>query len=906
MLNKYAENTSFHVSNPDDGMVIHEMIEAQAVKSPDAFAVICGEVCVTYAELNLRANQLAHYLRNFGVQPELLIGICVSRSVDMVVGILGILKAGGAYVPLDPSYPRQRLEFILEDARARLVVTQSDMAGLFSNLDADMILVDRDQQKIQDQPIENPQKINSPDGLAYMIYTSGSTGNPKGVMITHASLCNFVRVARSALGVSQQDRYLQNASIGYALSVRQLMVSLTSGATIVLATTEETRDPFELFRLVKKENITLMDVVPSFWRTSIQRLLDLESGERKDLLENHLRRVVSIGEPLLSDIPHDWRFKLQHPAELVNIFGQTETTGVVAAYPIHPDPRKTDQGTVPVGRPVADTYLYILDADLQPVQPGEAGELCVSSPCLARGYLNQPELTLAKFISNPFEDGASDRLYRTGDMARYREDGNIQFLGRSDHQVKIRGQRLELGEVELTLREFPGVLDCVVVAREDQPDAKYLVAYVIFSSRPSTASLREFMRERVPEYMLPSHFVFLKSFPLTPNGKVNRLALLDPRLIEQDADAPAPAQPRNDIERKLSIIWGDLLKQNQIGIHDNFFDIGGDSFMAVRLFSRIERELCIRLPLTTLFHAATIAQLSAIFERKNEPLEIWSPVVPINTNGEKPLFFGVHGHEGGVLFWRDVVLSLPADQPFYAIQAQGVDGYQPALTSIEGMSAFYISEMRKVQLHGPYYLGGFSMGGVIAFEMGRQLVVQGEQVNLLVMLDTRNPENVDGSVPQEMDAGARSKSVQPHLDWHPGVGRRFLRFAGMSVREKVIYIVHNIRYHARRIALFMLADLLRKSGRRLPGSLLSPYLRMSHSQALRKYVPKAYPGNITIFRSSESAGANSDNSAEGWGLLSGGRLDVYHFKATHNLVNVEYAEDVARTLSECLAKARGF
>lgn len=504
----------------------HDLFDAQVAKRPDAIAVICENERLTYRELRERANQLALQLQTLGVKPDGLVGICVSRSIDMVVGILGILKSGGAYVPLDPSYPKERLAFILDDANIQVVLVQSALRDMLPKNVTLVVCIDEERFGGSNQPEVSLKRDVSVDNLAYVIYTSGSTGKPKGVMISHASLCHFTRIACEALDVTAKDVYLQTASISYALSVRQLMVSLACGATLAIASSEQAHDPLLLFELIKQKHITLMDVVPSFWRACIQRLLALSPAERQEMLNNDLRRIVSVGETLLSDIPRDWEFKLGHPARLVNIFGQTETTGVVATYSI-PSMNKDVVEIVPIGRSVSDTTIYILNSDLQPVPACETGELCVSGPCLAQGYLNRPELTAQKFIPNPFKHIVGERLYRTGDMARTRVDGCIEFLGRSDFQIKIRGQRLELGEVEAMLLEYPLVQACAVVAQGEQPDDKHLVAYIVPATKQglTVAHVRQYMRQRVPEYMVPSTFIFLDAFPLTPNGKLDRLIL---------------------------------------------------------------------------------------------------------------------------------------------------------------------------------------------------------------------------------------------------------------------------------------------------------------------------------------------------------------------------------------------
>lgn len=881
---------------------------------PAKVAVICGNMQLTYQDLDQRANRLAGYLVRLGVQPGMLVGICVSRSVEMVVAILGVIKAGGAYVPLDPSYPAERLAFILQDAQSYFVVTQSEYLGLFAGLDIRTISLDQDGREIEGQPVIRPEVTVSPDHLAYVIYTSGSTGKPKGVMITHSNLINFIEIASTALDVTSDDIYLQSASIAYALSVRQLMIPLALGATAVVAASGEIADPLALFKLIKARRITLMDVVPSFWRSCVQRLLDLNAEERGDLLDNSLRRIVSIGEALMSDLPRDWRFQLGHKATLVNIFGQTETTGVVATYPIPPDPQGPI-GVVPIGRSVPRTKIYILDPDLRPLPNGEVGELCVSNPCLALGYLRRPDLTAGKFIPNPFSDGFSERLYRTGDMARYRPDGTIEFLGRGDFQVKIRGQRLELGEVESVLREHEAVGDCAVIARESSPDEKYLAAYVVPNQKRtiSTTGLRNFMRSRLPDYMVPSIFILLDALPLTPNGKVNRLAFPAPESLglEEQELSDEMVLPRTPAEKTIAGIWKKLMKLDRVGIHDNFFDLGGHSLLAVRILARIESDLGVRLPLTSFFHSATIAQLAELVERKADEVRDWSPVVPIQTRGDKPPFFGIHAHEGGVLFWRNIVEHLPPDQPFYAIQAQGVDGIRPALNRIEDMAALYLDAIQKLQPHGPYYLGGFSMGGEIAFEMAQQLIRQGEKVELLVMLDTRNPQRSTRPVihrPSGETLPDLKAQINPNRTYQFGMKVRshFLELKERDWTGKIKYLSQAFTFRLQRSSVYFKANLYRKLNKRLPDPLLLQYLRYKHSEALRYYVPSRYLGKVTLFRASETLDENPDDDPMGWMPLAAGGVDIHHFDASHNIVNNEYAKEIASKLTECLSAAYKF
>lgn len=890
---------------------LHELIESQADRSPDAIALICEEGELSYRELDRRANQLACHLRNLGVVPDMLVGLCTGRSLDMVVGILAILKAGGAYAPLDPSFPRERLSFILSDAQVQLVVTQTAHADLFLKTGAQVVCADGDSELIRNLPGTRLGRRTSAESTALVIYTSGSTGSPKGVVITHENLFHFVRLAGEAHEVTEGDVYLQSAPIVYIVSVRQLMVPLTRGAKVVIANLEQMHDPQMMFELIKKQAISLIDVTPSFWRACIQHLADLPEVERRELLDNSLRRIVSVGEALSSDIPYEWRSRFGHNAELMNNFGQTEATGMVATYRIPEDVQASDE-VVPLGTAMPESLLYILDSEQNRMPTGEPGEIYISSPCLTRGYLNRPELTAEKFIPNPFQDGLSSRLYRTGDMGRMREDGIIEFVGRIDHQVKIRGQRLELGEVEAVLLRHTSVRECVVVSRGDRADEKYLAAYIVADDKSlSTSDLRQFVRDLLPEYMVPSAFVFLDHMPLTPSGKLDRLALPDPATTAPAAPDPCrDTEPRNHFERTIKDIWKDLLRLDDVGLHDSFFDVGGHSMLSVRMFSRIERDLGVRLPYTSLFHATTIAQIAKLVADANEDITRWRIVVPVQTRGDKPPFFGVHAHEGGVLFWRDIVSHLPEDQPFYALQARGVDGLATPLNRVPDMARLYIQELRKVQPHGPYFIGGYSLGGEVAFEMGQQLVRDGEKVDLLAMLDTRNPTRtirpmvrVDGnSLAAELAAPPPSDPrsiIRQKLTGH------LLRLSTLSPKQKAEYILNQISVRLNGLVVSVTVKIFRTLGRRLPNRILLRYLRKRHREALVNYVPVVYPGKITLFRASESLATNPDDSLLGWGPLAAGGIDIHHFEASHAIVYGECAKEVAETLNECLKKARG-
>lgn len=559
-------------------------------------------------KLNNQANKIARYLQQLGVGAEVLVGLCVERSLDFVLGILGILKAGGAYVPLDPTYPQERLGLMLQNSQPRVLLTQAMTAELPENT-AQVVYLDKDWQKITQQSDENLDGVVVAANLAYVIYTSGSTGTPKGVRVTHSNLSHYVQAMQAALGILTEDVYLHTASIAFSSSVRQLMLPLTKGATVTIATLEERKDPIALFEKIKQHHVTVIDIVPSYWRNCNYALSRLEPNSRQTLLNNNLRLIVSASEPLLADICNKWRFDFQHNASLINMFGQTETCGIVGVYPI---PVQQDERlkVVPLGRAIANTQIYLLDKYLQPVSIGTAGEIYIGGLGISQGYLHRPDLTAVSFIPNPFSDEPGTRLYKTGDLGRYLADGTLEFIGRSDYQVKIRGFRIELAEIEAVLSQHPLVREVVVVVREDESNEKRLVAYIVpdkQSTHLKANDWREFLQSRLPDYMMPSSFVMLEALPLTPNGKINRKLLLT---LEQSQELETFVAPRNRVEEVIASIWAEFIGLAKVGIHDNFFDLGGHSLLATQVIYKMREALQTELPLRSLFDAPTVAEIA--------------------------------------------------------------------------------------------------------------------------------------------------------------------------------------------------------------------------------------------------------------------------------------------------------
>lgn len=594
---------------------IHELFDEAAKNRPEAVAVAFQDERLTYGELNCRANQLAHYLRARGVGPEVLVGICVERSVEMVVGIMGILKAGGAYVPFDPSYPTERLASMLKATRLSLLLTQTQLAARLPAHDAQEIYLDADWPFIALQSEDSPDSGVAEANLAYVIYTSGSSGEPKGVMISHANLCHYVQSLGEAIGITPEDVYLHTASIAFSSSVRQLMMPLSRGAISVVATPEQKRDPLALFDLVKQRGVTIMDIVPAHWRACTEALARLEPASRTALLDNNLRLLLSASEALFSDLPKTWTQVFKHSARLINMYGQTETTGIATLYPI-PSEQGDRMKVVPLGRPIANMQAYVLDMHLRPLPVGAVGEVYISGADIARGYLDQPQMTALRFIPHPFTRVPGQRLYKTGDTGRFLPDGSLEYLGRSDHQVKLRGIRIELGEIEAALRQHSAVWSNVVVCRDDTLGNKRLVAYVVLHKEQQlrTGELREFLKKKIPDYMIPSAFVMMEAMPLTPNGKVNNQALPPPEWSALHLES-AFVPPRTPVEEVIAKIWSELLRVEQIGIYDNFFDLGGHSLLVTQVLSRICNAFQVNLPMHKLFEHPTVAELALLIHQ---------------------------------------------------------------------------------------------------------------------------------------------------------------------------------------------------------------------------------------------------------------------------------------------------
>ncbi|GFE67460.1 non-ribosomal peptide synthetase [Chroococcus sp. FPU101] len=561
----------------------HQLLEEQVERIPDKIAIVFEDRSLTYHELNTKANQLAHYLQKQGVTPETRVGICVERSLEMIVGLLGIIKAGGVYLPLDPTYPKERLDYIIQDALVSILLTQSEIIETqnFSSVASNIICLDRDWELINQENPKNPQSRVTPENLAYIIYTSGSTGNPKGVEITQSALVNFLQSMQDALQLSSNNTLLGVTTLSFDIAALELYLPLIVGAKVVLVSREVASDGYQL--LDKMNEITIMQATPATWRL----LLSVGWSGNKQL------KILCGGEALDTQLAQQL---LERSQEVWNLYGPTETTIWSSMY-------RLNSSSVLIGRPIANTQFYVLDTHLQPVPLGVSGELYIGGAGLARGYCNRPDLTAERFI--PHQNG---RLYKTGDQVRYLSDGNLEYLGRLDYQVKIRGFRIELGEIESILNQHPDIEKSIVIAREDDENEKRLVAYLISEKSPD---LRNYLKDKLPHYMIPALFISLDAFPLTPNGKIDIRSLPIPNSISSENLVVTPCTPTEEI---LLSIWQNILNLEQISIHDNFFALGGHSLLATKVISQIRQHFSIEIPLRFLFEASTIAELAKKIE----------------------------------------------------------------------------------------------------------------------------------------------------------------------------------------------------------------------------------------------------------------------------------------------------
>ena len=867
-----------------------DLFQQQAERSPNATAVVFENQSLTYAELNARANRLARCLRRAKVSADVCVGILIDRSVEMLVALLGILKAGGAYVPLDPRQPKPRLLFQLEETKAPVLITQKqylseveEFAGTTICLDADQLLPEGE---------ENPGWTIKPHDLAYVIFTSGTTGAPKGTLIQHSSLTNYLCWFNETVG-NEVRRMPVVTGLWFDMSLKQILAPLLRGDPVCILPDQVVSEPAALLQACARFPCCGLNLVPSLWRIILD---EIESSGGAQ----NLAHIIFGGEKLGAELVARSFATLPH-LKIWNLYGPTEATSNASGGRVFPE------GPVTIGSPIANVRVYILDSKLQPIPIGVPGELYIGGAGLAKGYLNRPQLTEEKFIQISFGENAENRLYKTGDRARFLADGRIEYLGRVDNQVKIRGYRVEPDEIEAVLTHHPKVNKCVVVAREDRPEEKRLVAYVVLLEEVETivSDLRRWVKQQLPDYMVPSSFVVLDELPLTNNGKLDCRALPAPdskEFLENTFVAP-----RNTLELLLTKTWEKVLAVQPIGIKDNFFDLGGNSFSAVSVFAQIANQYGKKLPLATLFQAPTVEQLASLLnEEKWSPS--WSSLVAIQPGGSRPPLFCLHLAPGHVLFYRDLALRLGLDQPVYGFQPQGLDGTNDYHTRIEQMASHYIKEMRALQPKGPYYLGGSSSGGVIAFEMARQLHAHGQKVGVLALFDTYAPGFRDSAC----EAGSlryQAHRLMQRVNLH--LGNLLLLESDARVkyaREKAALVGRRMKWTLKKAIENRIIRIAPHWSRSNGNSERADGQKRIDAaiKALREYVPEIYPGCVTLFRASKQAAGYNKGRDLGWGKLAAGGVVIYEIPGYHGSIVMEpRVRILAERLQACLSQAQG-
>lgn len=943
-------------------LCIHQLFEAQAERTPRAIALLFQQQAWTYQDLNRRANQVAHLLQHLGIGPGAFVAVYMERAAEMLPALLGILKAGGAYVPLEAQTPAARLHQILHALQVTCVITQQTLlpqllaADLLPALNyvLDMQESPGDRQVSHEEAPARPYRVYTPldlarmpqqnlplqgnaQDLAYIIFTSGSTGTPKGVMVAHASVINLIEWVNRTFAIGPADRVLFITSLCFDLSVYDIFGILAGGGSLRIATRQDVQEPTRLLHLLATEPITFWDSAPAallqltpFLSESVQGT-ETEGAQRSSAL----RLVFLSGDWIPVGLPD--QLKAVFPGvQVIGLGGATEATVWSNYYPIEDvDPQWP---SIPYGKPIQNARYYILDASLSPCPIGVPGDLYIGGPCLSLGYINDPELTRTKFLPSPFPAEPGARIYKTGDLARWQPDGNIEFLGRSDSQVKIRGFRIETGEIEAVLRQHPAVEHAVVQAYGDPQIDRRLAAYVVLHKDHTLtdADLRAFLQTYLPEYMIPAAFLFLQTLPATSNGKLDRQQLPVPDFAASQQEVPFVA-PRDALELQLSLLWEEILQVSPLSITANFFEAGGHSLLAVQLMAQVKQRFHQELPLALLFQEATIERLAAVL-RRHVVTPIDSCVVGLQTSGTRaPLFF-VHPAGGSAFCYVTLARHLGQTQPFYGLQTPGLNDDRALYTDVRELAACYVQAIRLVQPEGPYHLGGWCVGGIIAYEMACQLQQSGEDVALLTLLD---------SAPPAAEPAPVASDATLFLQFAWDLGRLLGKNIPASYKMALLGLldaslpVFGAQAVDTRLAADFIADLLAQLHRpdgaaslealerltldeqlryliaQVKAAHLDPpqeelaYLRhlslvyRTNVQAIHAYAPHPYTGSIVLFAARDEAADGHSEMAAGWEKLTTGQVRTCTIPGDHySILKETHVQVLAEHLHEQMETSR--
>jgi amino acid adenylation domain-containing protein len=866
--------------------LIHALFEAQAARTPEAIALVYEQQTLSYAELNRRANQLAHALVASGVAPDMRVGLCMERGLGLVVGVLGILKAGGAYVPLDPVYPRERLQYLIEDSAPALVLVQS---GLEDVLEAARVLIigsdglcPHEQDMATDNPVIEDLRA---DHLAYVIYTSGSTGQPKGAMVEHRQVARLFDASSRWFEFGPQEVWTLFHSYAFDFSVWEIWGALLHGSRLVVVPFEVSRSPELFHALLRRERVSFLNQTPS----AFQGLLRVDASATERL---HLRQVALGGEPLDAASLLPWLERYGEQARLLNMYGPTETTVAATFHPVTVDDLRGPGGSI-IGQALPDLAVRVVDAYGHEAPIGVPGELWIAGAGVSRGYLDRPELTAERFVTD--EAPSRHRWYRSGDLVRRRADGNLQYLGRIDTQVKVRGFRIELGEIEAALLACDGIREAAVLAREDTPGDKRLVAYVTGTGgQLHAAALRERLARRLPDYMLPSAYMILEAMPLNANGKLDRRALPPPAALSaaiRDYEAP-----QGETEAALARLWEELLGVERIGRGDHFFELGGHSLLAVEMVGRAQKSLQRHIDLKELFVAPVLQDFAAAISMLEGRPSEHSSLVPIRPHGASQPLFLVHGGAGGAHYAQSLARWIDSDVPIYGLEPKGYLTAEAPLETVQDMAHRYVDAIREVQPHGPYRIAGWSGGGTIAYEMASLLLGMDEQVPFVGLIDTLFEQ-----APKPDVRGVIRHYASAPFDAAEEFILMLSRFEDGAQNDSIelppagTSFASTIEFFARRGRIpESLRPLLHDT------SAVEQYLRVCHAnrKAIWNYVPHAFSGPVTLF---SAARENRADPSIGWSKMLGKHLEVVLVDGWHfNMVEDPFAEGLCHAISAAM------
>ena len=859
---------------------IVDLFEEQAVKTPDNIALIRHEISLTYSQLNMQANILARYLIENGIQGGSNVGLIVTRDFNMVIGMYAILKAGAAYIPIDPEYPADRQKYILRQSSASHVLVDSDYP--VTDLISDLTIINFSKVNIRDTDDTNLQTSIRSRQLAYTIYTSGSTGVPKGVMIEHHSVVNLILWVNENFNITSSDRVLFITSMCFDLSVYDIFGLLSAGGSVVIANQEEVIDVQKLKDYLMEYKITFWDSVPTTMNYLVREL----KASNQPYVQESLRLIFLSGDWIPVKLPTEIKDYFPN-ADVISLGGATEGTVWSNFYPVKKVmPTWT---SIPYGKPIANNFFYVLNEQLKPVPIGIAGELFIGGVGVARGYANDQDKTKYAFITDPFNKKAGGRMYRTGDLGRLMPDGNLEFLGRKDSQIKIRGYRVELGEIENVLNKSSLINQAVVIARSDKEGNKTLVAFVVSNSDYfDKKEIMAYLKSKLPDYMVPSVVEQLDKFPLTSNGKIDKKALLIMEVTDTVSNVYTP--PQNEKQVKLAEIWQEILGVKRIGIHDNFFELGGHSLMAVRMMTKLETDLGVQLPLSILFKFPTINSLLSSIEKNNQDLDVsWKSLVPIKASGNKMPIYIIHGSGLNVLNFNNIARHVDMEQPVFGLQAKGLNGVEDPFDDMKRIAESYIKEIIEHNPSGPYAIAGYSFGGYVAVEMRNQLELMGKRVKLLAIFDTNAVESAHFQTWEKRISEKLKKQI-PKFLW-------ILKSLYSKPKTTLKYQFYLLS------GLFKTVSRLPASNKVDAGSFYTQLDKINekHWYAFLRYNLTPFNDKVYLFRAKERIYYVNDFKYLGWKKYAKKGVVVYEVPGDHKTMLLPpNAMDFARSLQHAL------